>query len=145
MKKLIKLAFTLALAGFFALPAVAKDYLVTDFGAKADGETLNTAIIQAAIDYVSSHGGGRLVFKGGDFVTGSIYIKSDVTLHIEEDARILGSLNPWDYVRDKDANWTSLIFSVKQKKHRHHRKRRGELPRIPGCYQRCGLCSHGAD
>ena len=115
MKKVIKLALTLVMAGAFSLPAFAKDYLVTDFGAKADGETLNTAIIQAAIDYISSNGGGRLVFKGGDFVTGSIYIKSDVTLHLEADARILGSLNPWDYVRDKEANWTSLIFSVKQK------------------------------
>ena len=115
MKTLIKLVWTLALAGAFSLSAAAKDYLATDFGAKADGETLNTAIIQAAIDYISSNGGGRLIFKGGDFVTGSIYIKSDVTLHIEEDARLLGSLNPWDYVRDEDAKWTSMIFSVKQK------------------------------
>ena len=112
MKTLIKLVWTLALAGAFSLSAAAKDYLATDFGAKADGETLNTAIIQAAIDYISSNGGGRLIFKGGDFVTGSIYIKSDVTLHIEEDARLLGSLNPWDFVRDEDAKWTSMIFSI---------------------------------
>ena len=48
-------------------------------------------------------------------MTGSIYIKSDVTLHIEAGSRILGSLNPWDYVRDVDAKWTSLIFSIRQK------------------------------
>ena len=104
----------LALASV-SLMAGAKDYLATDFGAKADGETLNTAIIQAAIDYISANGGGRLVFRGGDFVTGTIYIKNDVTLHIEAGARLLGSLNPWDYVRDPDANWTSMIFSIKQK------------------------------
>ena len=115
MKKLIKLAWTLALAGAISFSAAAKDYLATDFGAKADGETLNTAIIQAAIDYISANGGGRLIFQGGDFVTGSIYIKSDVTLHIEEGARLLGSLNPWDYVRDVDAKWTAMIFSIMQK------------------------------
>ena len=115
MKKLLKFAWVFVLAGALSLPAGAKDYPVTDFGAKADGQTLNTAAIQAAIDYISSNGGGRLVFTGGDFVTGSIYIKSNVTLHIEAGSRILGSLNPWDYVRDEDARWTSLIFSIGQK------------------------------
>ena len=115
MKSLLRLAWALALAGTLCFTAGAKDYPATDFGAKADGQTLNTAAIQAAIDYISTHGGGRLVFEGGDFVTGSIYIKSDVTLHIEAGSRILGSLNPWDYVRDVDAKWTSLIFSIRQK------------------------------
>ena len=115
MKTLPKLTSIFAIACAISIQAEAKDYLATGFGARADGETLNTATIQAAIDYISEHGGGRLVFKGGDFVTGTIYIKDNVTLHIEEGARILGSLNPWDYVRDPDAQWTSLIFSVKQK------------------------------
>ena len=103
------------MAASISIMAGAKDYLATDFGAKADGETLNTASLQAAIDYISTHGGGRLILKGGDFVSGTIYIKNDVTLHIEEGARLLGSLNPWDYVRDPDANWTSFVFSIKQK------------------------------
>ena len=114
MKFFKRIALILALASASVM-AGAKDYLATDFGAKADGETLNTAILQAAIDYISSNGGGRLVLKGGDFVSGTIYLKNDVTLHIEEGARLLGSLNPWDYVRDPDANWTSFVFSIKQK------------------------------
>ena len=104
MKTLPKLTSIFAIACAISIQAEAKDYLATGFGARADGETLNTATIQAAIDYISEHGGGRLVFKGGDFVTGTIYIKDNVTLHIEEGARILGSLNPWDYVRDPDAH-----------------------------------------
>ena len=103
------------MAASISIMAGAKDYLATDFGAKADGETLNTAPLQAAIDYISTHGGGRLILKGGDFVSGTIYIKNDVTLHIEEGARLLGSLNPWDYVRDPDAGWTSFVFAIKQK------------------------------
>ena len=114
MKIFKRIALILALATASVM-AGAKDYLATDFGAKADGETLNTASLQAAIDYISANGGGRLVLKGGDFVSGTIYLKNDVTLHIEEGARLLGSLNPWDYVRDPDANWTSFVFSIKQK------------------------------
>ena len=107
----------LTLAALLAVPAQlgAKDYLATDFGAKADGQTLNTAILQAAIDYASANGGGRVILRGGDFVSGTIYLKDNVTLHIEKGARLLGSLNPWDYVRDPKAQWTAFVFSIEQK------------------------------
>ena len=92
----------------------AKDYNVSDFGAKADGTTVNTRTIQRAIDYVSENGGGRLVFQVGNYVTGSIYLKSNVTLHLEPGATILGSTNPLDYVIDPKIKWSSMIFAVNQ-------------------------------
>ena len=98
----------------FTLQVSAKDYFVSDFGAKADGITLNTRTIQRAIDYISENGGGRLVFQAGNYVTGSVYIKSNVTLHLEYGATILGSTNPFDYVKDPIIRWTSMIFSVRQ-------------------------------
>lgn len=91
-----------------------RDYLVTEFGAKGDGVTLNTKIIQKAIDYISSSGGGRLVFDEGEFMTGSIYLKSDVTLHLEPKATLLGSINTFDYIKDKYIGWMSMIFAIKQ-------------------------------
>lgn len=96
------------------LSAVAADYDVTAFGAKADGHTLNSASIQAAIDFVSANGGGRVVFGPGKYVTGTIYLKSGVTLHLESGAAILGSVNAWDYTKDPYVGWTAMIFAIKQ-------------------------------
>jgi polygalacturonase len=79
----------------------AKEYKISDFGAKADGITLNTCTIQKAINYISENGGGRLVFEAGNYVTGSIYVKSNVTIQLDYGATLLGSTNPFDYVKDK--------------------------------------------
>ena len=111
----IKKFLLAALCALSAQAMMATDYYVTDFGAKADGSTLNSASIQAAIDFASAHGGGRVVFTPGKFVTGTIYVKDGVTLHLEQGSTLLGSTNPWDYVKDPYVGWTSMIFSIKQK------------------------------
>ncbi len=115
MNNLIKIitAVSLFTGAGFALGAT--DYLARDFGAKPDGLTLNTASLQAAIDFASSRGGGRVVLDKGDYVSGTIYLKNDVILHIEKDASLMSSLNPYDFIRDPDAKWTSLVFAIKQK------------------------------
>ena len=61
----------------------AKDYQVAMFGIKSDGVTLNTRSIQRAVDYISEQGGGRLIFYVGRYLTGSIELKSNVTIRIE--------------------------------------------------------------
>lgn len=68
---------------------------VTDFGAVGDGKTLNTAAIQAAIDECPC--GGTVMIPQGVFVSGALYLKSDITLHLSEGAVLLGSENPNDY------------------------------------------------
>ncbi|WP_243732202.1 glycoside hydrolase family 28 protein [Pedobacter duraquae] len=86
----------------------AKDYKASFFHIKSDGTTLNTRSIQFAIDYISKNGGGRLVFYVGRYLTGSIHLKSNVTLQLEEGAVLLGSTNPFDY--DRIGN-TALIHA----------------------------------
>ena len=114
IRKTVQLSCLFILLQGFLWSLSAKDFLVKDFGAKADGITLNTAAIQKAIDFAHQQCGGRVVFTPGNFLTGSIYLKSNVTLHLEAGATLLGSTNPWDYVKDKYIGWTSMIFAVKQ-------------------------------
>lgn len=74
-----------------------KVYNIVDYGAVADGKTLNTQAIQAAIDAASKNNGGKVVFPKGAFLSGSIVMKSNVDIYIEKDAVLLGSTNPEDY------------------------------------------------
>ena len=46
-----------------------------EFGAKADGHQLDTAAIQAAIDRASARKGGRVVLRGGCFLSASLFLK----------------------------------------------------------------------
>jgi len=74
-----------------------KDFLITNYGSKADGKTINTIAIQKAIDAAFKNKGGRVVFPKGNFLSGSIILKSNVTLYFEEGSVLLGSTNPKDY------------------------------------------------
>ncbi len=57
-------------------------YNVNDFGAVGDGRMVNTVAIQKAIDQCSLDGGGTVYFTSGVYVSGTIYLKSNVVLHI---------------------------------------------------------------
>ena len=100
-------------------PCEAQRLFVTDFGAKGDGITLCTRSLQAAIDsanaiYVANGEKQTVILPPGQYVSGSIYLKSGVTLMISEGATLLGSTNPFDYVKDPVCRWTALIFAVRQ-------------------------------
>lgn len=68
---------------------------VTDFGAKADGVTLNTSAIQQAIDTCKP--GCVLTIPHGVFKTGALWLKSDMTLFLANGSVLLGSDRPEDY------------------------------------------------
>ena len=70
---------------------------ILDFGAKPDGLIINTQAIQNAIDKCSENGGGRVVVPSGVFKTGTIWLKSNVELHLEIGAELVASDNLNDY------------------------------------------------
>lgn len=74
-----------------------QDYVVTNFGAKGDGVTKNTEIINKLIATCSEQGGGRVLIPKGVFLTGAIYLKSNVNLHVSEGATLLFSRDSSDY------------------------------------------------
>ena len=61
-------------------------------GAKADGKTLNTMLINHTVDRLSQAGGGTLFFPAGTYLTGAIRLKSNITLELEAGATLLFSV-----------------------------------------------------
>ena len=69
---------------------------VRDFGAKGDGTTKDTAAIQAAIDKASA-AGGTVVIPPGNYVSGTIHLRSNLTLRIEQGATVVFSPDDGDF------------------------------------------------
>ncbi len=102
-----KLVLWLILAAFIILAMPATDastavstsvaYNVCDFGAVGSGETLNTKAIQKAIDVCADNGGGTVFFPAGSFLSGTLYLHSNVTLHLASGCTLLGSKELNDY------------------------------------------------
>lgn len=89
------LCLTLTTTGFSQKPTGVWDAFA--FGAKGDGKTMDTKAIQTAIDQCHAAGGGKVYLHNGTFLSGTIYLKSNVTLYVEAGATLLGSANVADY------------------------------------------------
>ncbi len=84
-------------------------YNIIDFGAVSDGKTINTSAIQKAIDKCSESG-GRVIVPSATFMSGSIELKSNVELYLEQGAHLLASDRLEDY-NNEDAyvqNWSGV-------------------------------------
>lgn len=94
MKKLISCwLISLAFSGI----GKGADVSIVKYGATGDGNTLNTVAIQKAIDVCHQTGGGKVLFPEGRFLSGTIVLKDNVTLHLEKNAVLLGSTDLADY------------------------------------------------
>jgi hypothetical protein len=70
---------------------------IRDFGATGDGATKDTRALQAAIDACTQAGGGVVHVPPGRYLTGTITLKDNVTLHLAPTATLLGSTDRADY------------------------------------------------
>src|SRR5579859_703408 len=69
----------------------ARVYDIRDFGAKGDGKTLDTAALQTAIDTCNREQGGTVLVPAGVYPIGTVELKSNVTLHLAAQAKLLGT------------------------------------------------------
>jgi polygalacturonase len=106
-----------ALALAFAVSAGAASFDVKSFGAKGNGDTLDTTAIQKAID-AAAKAGGTVVVPAGTYRTGAIFVKSGVELRLEKGATLLGSREIADYpevptrVAGIEMRWPSALVNV---------------------------------
>ena len=79
-----------------AAHAASKTFLANDYGAKGDGSTLDTVSIQTTID-AAAKSGGTVTFKPGNYLTGSLFLKSGTTMDVGEGVTLIGSQKLGDY------------------------------------------------
>ena len=100
----------------------ARVYNVRDYGAKGDSTSLDTSAIQAAIDACANDSGGTVLIPSGTFLTGTLQLKSNVTLRVAAGGTLLGSGHGGDYHAVdaiplsgdstlEDGNW-ALVYAV---------------------------------
>ncbi|MDA3929869.1 MAG: glycosyl hydrolase family 28 protein [Prolixibacteraceae bacterium] len=103
MTKLFLFTFLLAITtGLFA-----KQYNIRDYGAISDTTVLSTLAIQQAINECNNNGGGVVAIPAGNYLIGTLLIKSNVHVFLEEGSTIYGSTNIKDYIEIK-ADYSSL-------------------------------------
>jgi len=82
-----------------------KIYETKDFGAVADGKTLNTKAVQKAVDECSHNGGGVVRFDRGRYVLSTVFLKSNVVVEIPEGTEILGAESYYDYAQEEKVDY----------------------------------------
>lgn len=91
---------------------------VIDFGAVNDGKTLCTQQIQAAIDACAAKGGGKVTFKEGTYLTGALFVKSNVELNIGKNVTLVAISNVTDFpdmstrVAGIEMVWPAAVINV---------------------------------
>lgn len=79
-------------------------YDIRDFGALADGKTLCTEAVQKAVNACAETGGTVLITEG-KYVLGTVFLKSNITVVIEESAEILGAESFYDYAPEEKVDY----------------------------------------
>lgn len=103
-------------------PKEGKVFSANSYGAASDGATNSTKAIQKAIDACAKVGGGLVTFQRGSYITGAIFLKSNVHLRVDEGVTLLGSQNDEDYptqwtrVAGIEMKWPAALINVNQQR-----------------------------
>jgi polygalacturonase len=101
-----------------------RDFVITNYGAVANGQTDCTRAIAMAIDACAKKGGGHVVVPAGEFLTGPVHLRSNVDLHLAATNSVLKfSTDPKAYLPAvltrfegmECWNYSPLIYAYGQK------------------------------
>jgi hypothetical protein len=81
---------------------------VRDFGSMGNGQALDTVAINKAIEACAAGGGGEVLFPPGKYLTGTIHLKSGITLMIPPAAQIVGTSDTEQYQHFEPPGQTPL-------------------------------------
>ena len=105
----MKFLFLVFTFGFFLASAQPSKvfYNVKDLGAKGDGTSMDTKAINKSIEDAANAGGGTIYFPAGNYLCGSIRLKSNITLFIEQGATLIAASDSTEFdVPEKSVNDT---------------------------------------
>ena len=103
-------------------PKGKRTFSVNSYGARGDGLSNSTASIQKAIDDCARAGGGVVAFMPGQYVTGALFLKSNVDLRVESGVTLLGSQEDADYpsiwtrVAGIEMKWPAALINISEQK-----------------------------
>ena len=105
-KRWVKCWFAIALAPWFVPVQVqAAVFDVKSYGAKGDGKALDSPAINQAIEAAAAAGGGTVQFPAGTYLTGSIRLRSNLTLQFEPGTTLEASADPSAYDAAEPNQW----------------------------------------
>lgn len=87
----------LILTSSLSAALAAATFNVRDYGARGDGAAKDTAAVQKAIDAAAERGGGTVWVPAGRYLCGTVHLKSNVTLHLDNGSVILASTDNGDF------------------------------------------------
>ena len=121
MKKLIRLILFFSALLIVSATCIANEtgpfYNVKNYGAIGDGKNLDSKAVNAAIDAASEAGGGTVYLPAGNYLSGSIRLKSNITLYLDQGSTIVAA--PVNAENGYDAEEESISTQYQDLGHSH--------------------------
>ena len=96
------------IASIAATEFAKQDFVITEFGAKAEADFDSSGAIRAAIAACANAGGGRVVVPQGRFNTGPVHLQSNVNLHLQKHAVLSFYAEPERYLPAVHTRWEGV-------------------------------------